>query len=275
MTANDVHPMPASCPLHRLSLTGGLRSVRSPYARGGPESRKIARTKWTTNANARPSRRLRPEPMFPRPLAMPRQPATTLGAADIEQLVERRIVDLRGERAGDVECAGFSETSSVDGGPQEELADPPARGDRLQLVDPWPGGSGARCSTATAQRASSPYASIQRYVSGRRRHSFGASTSSSSARGRSPRAAATSPSPLRAMLSQHGSPTWQPRANACSKRASAEATSPRMRSTSARNDSGHGTNAVMPRASTSRGPRRGDGPRPRSPPAGGESGPAG
>jgi hypothetical protein len=35
MTVDDVHPIPASCSLHRLSLTGGWRSVRSPYARGG------------------------------------------------------------------------------------------------------------------------------------------------------------------------------------------------------------------------------------------------
>jgi hypothetical protein len=40
-----------------------------------------------------------------------------------EQLVECWIVDLGSERMGDVECAGFSETSSVDGGPKEELAD--------------------------------------------------------------------------------------------------------------------------------------------------------
>jgi hypothetical protein len=68
------------------------------------------------------------------------------------------------------------------------------------------------CSSPTEQSASSAYTSIQRYVSGRRRQRLGASTSDSRAREMSPWAAATSPSPRKEMPSQHGSPTWQPRA---------------------------------------------------------------
>ena len=149
-----------------------------------------------------------------------RQPATTLGSADQNSLSIAGLSICAASDAGDVECAGFSETSSVDGGPEEELADPPARGNRLQLVDPPPGGSplGVRLRRRRERRARTP----------RSRGTCRAGGGTASARRRAsrereerrPARPRSSPRPLSAMLSQHGSPTWQPRANACSKRAS-------------------------------------------------------
>src|SRR5688572_30023974 len=53
-----------------------------------------------------------------------------------QQPGKRRIVDLRGERSGGLDGAGLAEAGPIDGGPQEQLADAPASGGRLELVDP-------------------------------------------------------------------------------------------------------------------------------------------
>ena len=67
----------------------------------------------------------------------------------------RRIVDLRGQRAGDVERARFSQTGSIQRGVEEKLRIP-----RLAAVasssSTQRGAASTPCSTATAQRASSP-----------------------------------------------------------------------------------------------------------------------
>ena len=52
-----------------------------------------------------------------------------------KQIADCRIVDLRSQRPGSIECAGFSEAGSIDGGPQEKLSDSSTCSDRLELVD--------------------------------------------------------------------------------------------------------------------------------------------
>jgi hypothetical protein len=93
-----------------------------------------------------------------------------------KQIADCRIVDLRSQRPGSIECAGFSEAGSIDGGPQEKLSDSSTCSDRLELVD-TPHSRRRSMLDCNSARPSSPYASIQRYVSGRRRQTFGASTS--------------------------------------------------------------------------------------------------
>ena len=116
--------------------------------------------------------------------------------------------------------------------------------DRLELVDPARGGLGPMLDRDGAERIECDRSRSRGTcreggdtASARRR----SSVERASARLRAP--LPTRPSPRRPMLSQQASPTWQPRANACSKRASAASTSPRARSISARKASGHETNA--------------------------------